>query len=239
MFKNASWPNRIESNDFQTNSNLTKEYENIFPNIPRCATEAELARTRDELYYGDEVLTRGTYAFDRHPYWRRAWIIQEVLLASKRMLLYGHHEFPWQTYRELMELFRPWIEIDKWMYGGLRPPAVQNRCYSYLYKKSEFDRYSSPVEVLPPSEFDMMDILQEFDHTQCTLPHDHIYSVLAVFPNIQLFPIDYDSGMVELLLNTSSFCLGEVLKKKASDRLLQVPKIYRWSNQWFRLAEKL
>lgn len=196
--------------------------------------------TRDRLYFGDDILLRGTYALDQHPYWNRVWIIQEVLLSSERMILCGSHELSWRQFCDIMELFLPRIVIDQ--IGETRPDC-RNQCYNYLYEPRDFifiGDHLRPARGV--DQFNVTAILHRFDQTQCSLAHDHVYGVLALSENIQDFPVDYDSGMVELLVNTLLFCLTDNFMKHSFQRVrLSETWHFPWERSSFAnsLAAKL
>lgn len=180
----------------------------------------DLGRIREELYYGDEILFQGTRALDRHPYWSRVWIIQEVFLSSKRTLLCGKWKLSWDQYHDLMQLFLPDIMQSRCSW---KASLCQNNCYAHLHVHKNVYYLPHLREGRIPKDSDVAAILQRFDTTYCSVAHDHVYGVLALSEIIQYFPVDYNSGMVELLLNTFLFCITDSFVRDP-DSTLRLPR---------------
>src|SRR6266540_1701102 len=73
-------------------------------------------------------------AFFRRPYFRRAWIVQEIVLASRILILCGSVEIPWVSYLSVPNLYQPPIrESSCWKRpGSSRPSRSKSSEQSYL-----------------------------------------------------------------------------------------------------------
>jgi hypothetical protein len=45
------------------------------------------------------------FSLFKRDYWRRLWVVQEVLLAERKMVYCGHSLFPWEVYRTAADAF--------------------------------------------------------------------------------------------------------------------------------------
>lgn len=118
--------------------------------------------------------------------------MQEILLASKRKLLHGNSELSWNEYIDLARSVGHCSEVQK--------------LFMPFYRQGNNDdnswKHSSSASQTP---YDFLKLLDEFSDNNCTLPHDHVYGILALLGDVDSFPVDYKSGLVELFVNTVLF----------------------------------
>lgn len=165
------------------------------------------------LYYGDNVLLYGTLALDQHPYWHRVWIMQELLLSSQRKILHGALELSWRDFSSLMHLCHVWVEDIDGRTGSEIDIKLWAECRFWIWF-DELHGVATNAEDTSliqsgKSDWKMAEIVSLFDDMECTFPHDHVYGMLALSKTGQSFPVDYDCGMIELILNTFIFTLCE------------------------------
>jgi hypothetical protein len=124
-------------------------------------------------------------------YWRRAWIVQEVLLARKLFFLANYTMVQSRTVRRIL----PWLEQSK---------AKELRDLMDHTKPSTTQ--SSPR---------LIENLELFHYKDCTDVRDRIYSVLSVSCDGPQLSVNYDCSLVETMRNTlgldkANICLQRV-----------------------------
>lgn len=115
----------------------------------------------------------------------------EVLLAYNRVVLHGDLELSWNDYLALAGSAAT-IAKETMMFGP------------YTHLRSYLWQHNLP---LTPRSFDVIDLLEVLRSSQCLLPHDYVFGMLALFGNEAPFVADYHSGSLELLLNTFLFAI--------------------------------
>jgi hypothetical protein len=95
------------------------------------------------------------------PWFRRAWVIQEVGLARDPRVLYGHCEF---SYREMLKVMR-WKGRQTWALQFAIPSLLVHR---------EWDDWTQPAHPLS-----FIDLLNHGALLACIDPRDHVYAFLA------------------------------------------------------------
>lgn len=104
---------------------------------------------------------RSVAAFMHLPWFRRAWVIQEVGLARDPRVLYGRCEF---GYREMIRVMR-WAGGQTW--------ALQFAIPSFLVHR-EWHDWTQPKHPLT-----FIDLLNHGALLNCSDPRDHVYAFLA------------------------------------------------------------
>lgn len=104
---------------------------------------------------------RSVATFMQLPWFRRAWVIQEVGLARDPRVLYGRCEF---GYREILEVMR-WTSGQTWALQFAIPSLLVHR---------EWHDWTEPKRPLS-----FIDLLNHGALLDCTDPRDHVYAFLA------------------------------------------------------------
>ena len=160
------------------------------------AAEARLGEVR-------ELLSR--------PWWTRAWIIQEVVLAKRLTLICGDEAFGWDLARSMVAGGR----ADQCLgddYNILSCPEQ-----SALFARFEAMDDLRQTWIDHPQKIILLEILYNFRAQSCTDPRDRIYSFLGLarMSGITVDP-DYDLPAVDVYL---SFARAVVEKTKSLDIL--------------------
>lgn len=108
------------------------------------------------------------HAFEAHPYWRRTWVVQEVLLARSLEIYWGKQTIEWER-----------------LCGGLPLRYVDF-----------FVSWARPKKIAP--SFDMAQILDHIKSTDCDDPRDKWYSIRGLFPDEYTTPVDYRKSIVDV-----------------------------------------
>lgn len=109
-------------------------------------------------------------------YWTRMWIIQEIHLARKAMLIAGEMILPWEPFRQMMRNYQLQVE-DLSQF-----PALQVVTYlSKDYKKAT-----------------LCDLVYAFGDGQCSDARDRAYAIRGLLQCESFFQVDYSITEVEL-----------------------------------------
>lgn len=137
---------------------------------------------------------RSVATFMQRPWFRRAWVIQEVGLARDPRVLYGRCEF---GYRDMLHVLR-WAGCQTWILQFAIPSLVVHR---------EWHDWTRPKQPLS-----FIDLLNHGALLDCSDPRDHVYAFLGhplarnedgsplVFP-------DYVKSVEEIYLEVSCLLL--------------------------------
>ena len=101
------------------------------------------------------------------PYWKRAWVVQEFLLANDLLLCYGKRAVNWQRLRDLLRqaiLLRP-TECN-WMLRSHASALLHGR------RTGDWVRHTWSLETL----------LQSHQSVLCEDPRDKVFSLLSLLP---------------------------------------------------------
>jgi hypothetical protein len=128
------------------------------------------------------------------PYWRRVWIVQEILMAKRIILRCGNFKFEWHWF---VQFYAKIHKEDKTtlnrrpMFGGinvlLRPTSTLPEVYP-----SYFPRNTSQIW-----DFTIESIVVEFRNQECLNPLDKIYGFLGLLNDHVIDP-DYNKTTVQL-----------------------------------------
>jgi hypothetical protein len=137
-------------------------------------------------------------------YWRRVWIIQEILLAQNITVLCGSKEFPWSCIESLS------AELDE---------IEESRIYHHPFAASV--RESDAIKLyhqrrswtkLPPSErsIELWKLLEAHNDIECTDIRDRIFGFLGLIPSTNIpsspsFVADYSISALELFKYTVNY----------------------------------
>lgn len=120
-----------------------------------------------------------------HEYWTRAWVTQEVVLARRHALMAGGVTLPMNDFHPLLG------PADS--YGHLiRLLQIQNMSPKYFKRRS------------------LIRLLEQFRMQECAVPHDRVFSLLALCGEGSNLKVDYEVSVEELLwriCHTCTFCL--------------------------------
>jgi hypothetical protein len=134
----------------------------------------------------------------RNEYWKRCWIIQEIVLARHVVVLLGPDT---SDFSQLVE-------------AASRPKVYQSRGIifyqrSYGYESSAFSQFSELN--IGRSQFvakGLIPLLADFSKTISTLTHDRIFALVPLCREKAIFEIDYTLSIRDLIYKTLTSCKG-------------------------------
>jgi hypothetical protein len=120
-----------------------------------------------------------------HEYWTRAWVTQEVILAHQHTLMADEVTLP-------MNHLHPLLGPTDDSRHLIRLLQLQNVLPNHFHGKS------------------LIFLLEEFRMQECAIPHDRVFSLLALCGEGSDLKVDYEASVEELLWRicyTCTFCL--------------------------------
>jgi hypothetical protein len=137
------------------------------------------------------------------PYWSRIWIIQEVMLPSKAVILVDLRSFAFI----IVELRGRLLVHREWRRFTTLPG------YWFMFEKYD----TRPLDIELPF------LVRNFSSSRCNNIFDRVYAMLSLVKNGHQFTVNYDAAPETVLRRTMLFCMDETCKGKLSlDELLEV-----------------
>jgi hypothetical protein len=148
------------------------------PDVPDVEQQQE--------YY--EVLSNNAY-------WKRAWVVQEILLASRLFFLAPGVMMPVEIFTHTLRQEMP------------KPAATE------IVKLLDYFAENSSNVVMSAS---LITNLELFRHKQCSDIRDRIYSLLSVSSDGSQLPVNYDCSIVDIIrsvigINKRGVCFQSIL----------------------------
>ncbi|KAH7095537.1 heterokaryon incompatibility protein-domain-containing protein [Paraphoma chrysanthemicola] len=119
-------------------------------------------------------------------YWSRAWIVQEVLLASSVTIV-----FPEQKLLDWGSLGRNLIELDEYDRHD-----VASQLYSFRQQEVYVERWK------PMTFWELMYVHR---NAQCSDHRDRVYSLLGLVNGGERFAVDYGENVIDLFWRVGEF----------------------------------
>jgi Heterokaryon incompatibility protein (HET) len=148
------------------------------------------------------------------PYWRRAWTLQEMVLAQKAKVYYGLFIMPFDMFLKAQELYEMHYETCCAQWGGSSArnehswwSAIRDGLYPLERIKRLKKAHFRNTDEKSQSRWTITDLLVEgMGDQKATNPLDHIYSVLGLIADIgksQIVP-DYSLTVQELFAKVTA-----------------------------------
>lgn len=163
--------------------------------------------TQDHLWESVVVLCQ-------HPYWDRAWVVQEILLSSTNYLLYNDSPLSWQVFANFLSLinvrFFPPAKYARAILSSTARSYALQKPYSMVPESLQWRTIGALVKhdfgrSWNRQEFNLFRILCMFGDRGCTDSLDHVYALLGLTQDGNDFVIRYGISAVELLLRVFHF----------------------------------
>ncbi|KAK5737959.1 hypothetical protein LTR17_006399 [Elasticomyces elasticus] len=123
--------------------------------------------TKDDLVLKDRRW-KSVGVLTRNPWFGRAWVIQEVGKARNPLVLYGKVEF---SYRALMQMLRWVVRCAS---------SLQQTAGIYLLTiHTDWELWTADWRTRVDYDYTIIDLLSHAKGLGCSVPHDHVYSLLG------------------------------------------------------------
>lgn len=118
------------------------------------------------------------------PYWRRVWIIQEILNAQEIVVMCGTKRFEWRAFESLYHKakvldLRGWIFHHEFATGLLEGPAMTT-----VWQRAHYRHPDTPAPLL-------QELLKVFQDWQCSDSRDKVYGLLGLVGTAEIIAADY------------------------------------------------
>lgn len=163
----------------------------------------------------EDDLWQSVVTLCQHPYWERAWVVQEILLSSTNYLLYGATPLPWQIFANFLSLvdvrFHPPTHYSRAILSSTARSYALQKPYSMVPEALQWRNVGGLVRHdsgrnWDRNEFSLFRVLSMFGERGCADPLDHVYALLGLIGEGDRFTIKYGIHTVELLLRVFHFC---------------------------------
>lgn len=132
--------------------------------------------------------------FFQNEYWKRAWVVQEVLLASDGYLLVGDVQLDWQTLKEF------WTMITR---ADIAPQTHLQRLTEWNFGHETKARQALKKDERAP----LRSLIARYGKKQvCSDFHDKVYSYLSLARERDSVTVDYSSSRETLFFTTLRDC---------------------------------
>jgi hypothetical protein len=130
-------------------------------------------------------------------YWTRRWIVQEILMAQKVLLVYGEQEIPWAAVCMMFERYTS--------YTSTRSDREEPNCYGLNLSslKDLLETTASKVWTHqnmrkgPNPSTDLSTLLHDYRSLQCEAFHDRIYALQSLTTD-EVLDTDYSISSLTL-----------------------------------------
>ena len=153
------------------------------------------------------------------PYWRRTWIIQEIVIADEVILYCGDSKINWCRFADFYAQI-----IDLTGSTNLKP----TRGMPYFHGRNDHDNSRvDPINMLGESRddwrgrgatADLSTAIRRFRRTECSDARDKVYALLSFAkskPSEAPLRPNYEANRVELFFNVLEYCWTEALENNA------------------------
>lgn len=144
-------------------------------------------------------------SFIERPYWKRLWIIQEVLRAKDVHLFVGEARTNW-AYLEMVHLLYSIASSEAYTgestlwgdrsRGTSVNPSIENLISG---RGAEMDRDTFEHEGTPPKFFELSQCVMHYGAAECFDPRDKVYGLVSLVR--EPITVDYSKTPIEVLFN--------------------------------------
>jgi len=158
-------------------------------------------------------------------YWRRIWIVQEVLLAKEVQIMCGHHCIQWTKLQQLLADLQAISDRGRSLHVVGVPAVLDSPAAVIVRAKAQWHGDPQPLTLL----------LEQYHKQHSTDVRDKVYALHGLASDSDTIPINYRTDPKELLVKIvrhacSSLGPGIDMKKSGTS-LLGFAKLMRESLQ--------
>ncbi|MBE3048938.1 HET domain-containing protein, partial [Candidatus Bathyarchaeota archaeon] len=144
-----------------------------------------------------------------HPYWTRMWTLQECMIPDGGpVLVCGPLEFPFQQLYHAVETTLH-QHLDYRNYGNRKHSELDRDSLNWGEGNLLADMKNLVTMMnRPGSPGLLLSLFALTESCQCTVPHDHIYALYGLEPDIRtMYPPDYDKPLGQLAHETTIYLM--------------------------------
>jgi hypothetical protein len=156
----------------------------------------------DQAWHIDHVKYDLVYKLYKSPYWKRLWIIQEIVLASKYYIIVSGEK--WDPNQLVLFCIFLRSRLD------MRITKIVDLLGDFVLRKSQLGQMRKEISVrrretpngeLPTSSpgLTWYSVLDHTRYAECEVPLDRVYGLMGLLPDHLHIPTDYNISELELL----------------------------------------
>lgn len=134
------------------------------------------------------------------PYWKRVWVVQEILLARNVIIMCGAKFLDWSSISLILASMRERRIEGVSLFDGISPETPGE---VLLNEKEYWETHASEQQGLP-----LKFLLDTWGHMDATIPIDKVYAILGL-------SLSHDLAVLQDLVVEAGPLRGEVLTKIA------------------------
>ena len=180
------------------------------------------------MYVPDMDLEAGVAKLLARPWFRRTWVVQEVLLSRLLKIMIGRTCYDWSAMVQRLKQVDNWmnkshlVQMQYSLAQEFTAPAIDQSGATSAGKaanaRAEMVRFELP-------HCKLFDLLTETAGFQCADPRDRIFALISMFsPPIGLTP-DYSSSVSQVYT-----ALSVLLLEAGESQVLYTAGVLRWSH---------
>ena len=195
---------RLRSSRHLGNNNRVPSHRSLRPTHPPVVYKPSTASLRSEyepprnLQHHpcslDAILSHAVRSIEEQPYWDRVWIIQEIVVAQKVLLMHGSKTLDWRSFVDFLRL----LSNDHFAVSYSNPKCGQPRLHasshrSFILRLSRW-----------PRSVDLAQALHWSSTSQATDVRDKVYALLGLVTSGDGASLIADYGLSPCVV----FCLA-------------------------------
>ncbi|KAB8223957.1 hypothetical protein BDV33DRAFT_200003 [Aspergillus novoparasiticus] len=144
----------------------------------------------------DEVMEALRLFLSAVKWWKRVWVIQEVVIASRIMILYGSMIAPWEMFVKAANRVHGNPQMDI--------PSLAANDVKVL---AEFSRRIRSIESIrarwqSPEQITLLQLLRQFSGREATDPRDKVYALLGLAKDHPTVEPNYAASELDVFVDT-------------------------------------
>jgi hypothetical protein len=153
-------------------------------------------------------------------YWKRLWIIQEVVLASKIVVYDGFSQVPWENIARVLDMIRTSAEFKFGLRASSFGKEITESPMSLLYSFKSLKAFG---EINTEDENrTILDLLKRYRHSLCLDSRDRVFGLLSIAKQCcqRALPVDYSMSGYDLAGKVVEHSISEQKLSRLSESLL-------------------
>ncbi|KAI1777172.1 heterokaryon incompatibility protein-domain-containing protein [Hypoxylon cercidicola] len=187
------------------NSRLAVE---LLQEVAKVAKQPEAMDNLIANSYWRDHFTALVNLFERD-YWRRLWVVQEVLKAQSVRVYCGETSLPWKAYTDASEAFDCHLDqLERYFPSGFSVSQQQQYYTTVLTSLGPVSIHNLQIWKDAGTN-SLLEVLRACRTKFASEPRDKVFGVLGILPEAvrHNFPTDYTASLKEVYINVVDFLL--------------------------------
>lgn len=174
---------------------MDREFKDAFQALRGVFTAESITQTSATEWEATVELCR------RH-YWRRAWIVQEIILAPRKVVMCGPFYMSWHTIFTAFPMVHHSLRtISSSLLQNVALTQVQDRIHEFLVAMDSIDSLLSLTCTSPQHEGpkdSLLEVLPCLRDQECKDPKDKVFAAIGLLKNEEGLSPDYSKSVEEI-----------------------------------------